>query len=180
MAGRTVTTKYGPRTNVRIKIVYHTDFKRVILPRLMIFTAKRAYNAASFLRTQIYNLYNTRWGSLPTKFGPLIRRARWFSAPGAAPYMQTQNLRNSVNSDKRAIEAEMAPDFSKYHLRLFTDVEYAHSVERGGPSRTNVTRRYTVIRLINRKWKRKMIAARPVWIKAWMGYVNHVVRMITG
>lgn len=110
------------------------------------------------------------WGSI--SYGGIYRFRKTSSYPGQAPFMQTQNLLNSIKLD-----FQFSKD--KFEAEISTDVPYAATLEFGGssPTLSAASKPYTQYILINPLSSKQApdIEPRPAWMPV---FIKKLVQMI--
>lgn len=140
---------------------------------------------------EIHRMLNLHWGS--EQYRGNARKTIEHSPPGSPPFIQTQNLANSLNVaygaraarvNGGAIIAETGPITSLQDQIVgcvYTDVPYAKELEYGGlagPYKASQLK-YTSWILINPIRHMMYIAARPAWRPAYQLSVSRMINAIT-
>lgn len=135
---------------------------------------------------EIHRTLNAHWGSIQVFRN--LRKVVARSNPGSPPFVQTQNLGNSLNVAYGARAARINGGANIFPGLVseqevgcvYTDVPYAQEVEYGGiagPYNAHDLK-YTSWRLINPIRHSMYIAARPAWRPAYEKSVSRMINAI--
>lgn len=133
---------------------------------------------------ELYHTLNAHWGSVSIFRN--LRKTIAHSSAGSPPFVQTQNLGNSLNviSGARAITLNQGTIQLSNEIQVasvYSDVPYAKDLEFGGMAAPYDARKlkYTDWRLINPIRHSMYIAPRPAWRPSFDKSVSRMIGMIT-